>query len=541
MKNPLYIVGHKNPDTDSICSAIAYAHLKNALNIEAIACCNGSLNPETTFVLNKFKIKSPLYMTSAMSTLADIETDEVICIDENTTLKQAWDYITSTKNKTLVVTDENKHLLGIVTMSSLAAGLMQEREQLCNLMSAATLNQLTQTLEGILMYEARHYQTNGIVHILVAGEHDDNFAFKDSIVVAGNDTALQKKAIQKGCSVLIIIENSPLYQSILNLAKENDCAIIITPLKAVTVSRLIFQAPPASLIMTTDTMNFNINDRIDEVSKRMSKTRYRSYPILDDNGCVVGGVSRYHLFNYQKKRFVLLDHNEVAQSLDNIEDGDIVEIIDHHRIGDIETLNPINFRNQTLGSTSTIIAQLYEEKQIIPEKDMAALMCCAIISDTMNFNSPTTTQTDRLTALRLADIAGLNLEQLSKEMFEAVATLRGKSFSEILYNDFKEYSMSSYKVAIGQINFVESLELEVLRCEFLSFMNKINSVNHYDLLLMTFTKVDGSGSYLLAVGKLAWIIPEAFKDHLHDHDFAASIISRKKQIVPAIKDEIALI
>ena len=218
-----------------------------------------------------------------------------------------------------------------------------------------------------------------------------------------------------------------------------------------------------------------------------------------------------------------------------------MEIIDHHRIGDIETLNPINFRNQTLGSTSTIIAMIYKEKNIVPTRTMAALMCCAIISDTMNFNSPTTTDVDRQIGEELAKIARLDLDDLSREMFEAVATLKGKTFSEILYNDFKEYNMDGHKVAIGQINIVDSLELEVLRREFESYMGKINSINNYDILLMVFTNVDGSGSYFVSLGKLAWVVKEAFRQYYGDHDFVKSIISRKKQIVPHLQDELKVI
>lgn len=542
MKNYLYITGHKNPDTDSICSSIAYADLKRQLGIDAIASRNGDINAETSFVLKKFNVAEPMYMNTATCSLKDIEIDEVILVKPNYTIKQAWNSISGTKNKSLFVVDDEEKLLGVVTMSNLSNVLMKECVDIRKLMAETSVQNIVDTLESEWFYDAKNYKSNGQVHILVNSEHlNEDIDFTHSIVVLGNDLALQRRVIEGGATCLILVENNEVKPEILALASEHDCALIKTSLSTIYVARLIYQSSPIHLIMTKNPVSFKISDMVDEVSKRMSKSRYRSYPILDDESHVLGAVSRFHLFNYRKKQVVLLDHNEMSQSLENIHDADIVEIIDHHRIGDIETLNPINFRNQTLGSTSTIIAMIYKEKNIVPTPTMAALMCCAIISDTMNFNSPTTTQIDREIGEELAQIASLKLNDLSREMFEAVATLKGKTFSEILYNDFKEYNMDSYKVAIGQINIVDSLELEVLRREFESYMGKINSINNYDILLMVFTNVDGSGSYFVSLGKLSWVVKEAFRQFYGEHDFVKSIISRKKQIVPHLQDELKLV
>lgn len=542
MKNNLYITGHKNPDTDSICSSIAYADLKRQLGIDAIASRNGDINAETAFVLKKFNVPQPIYMNTATCSLRDIEIDEVILVKPSYTIKQAWNSIAGTKNKSLFVVDEEEKLMGVVTMSNLSNVLMKECVDIRKLMAETSVQNIVDTLEGILVNDSEDYKSNGQVHILVNSEYlNTNIDFTTSTVVLGNDIELQRRVIEGGATCLVLVEDNVVLPEIAQLAKENDCALIQTSLSTIYVARLIYQSSPIHLIMTKNPVSFKISDMVDEVSKRMSKSRYRSYPILDDDRHVLGAVSRFHLFNYRKKQIVLVDHNEMSQSLENIHDADIVEIIDHHRIGDIETLNPINFRNQTLGSTSTIIAMIYKEKNIVPTRTMAALMCCAIISDTMNFNSPTTTDVDRQIGEELARIARLDLDDLSREMFEAVATLKGKTFSEILYNDFKEYNMDGHKVAIGQINIVDSLELEVLRREFESYMGKINSINNYDILLMVFTNVDGSGSYFVSLGKLAWVVKEAFRQYYGDHDFVKSIISRKKQIVPHLQDELKLI
>ena len=542
MKNNLYITGHKNPDTDSICSSIAYAELKRQLGIDAIASRNGDINAETAFVLKKFNVPQPIYMNTATCSLRDIEIDEVILVKPSYTIKQAWNSIAGTKNKSLFVVDEEEKLMGVVTMSNLSNVLMKECVDIRKLMAETSVQNIVDTLEGTLVNDSENYKSNGQVHILVNSEYlNTNIDFTTSTVVLGNDIELQRRVIEGGATCLVLVEDNVVLPEIAQLAKENDCALIQTSLSTIYVARLIYQSSPIHLIMTKNPVSFKISDMVDEVSKRMSKSRYRSYPILDDDRHVLGAVSRFHLFNYRKKQIVLVDHNEMSQSLENIHDADIVEIIDHHRIGDIETLNPINFRNQTLGSTSTIIAMIYKEKNIVPTRTMAALMCCAIISDTMNFNSPTTTDVDRQIGEELARIARLDLDDLSREMFEAVATLKGKTFSEILYNDFKEYNMDGHKVAIGQINIVDSLELEVLRREFESYMGKINSINNYDILLMVFTNVDGSGSYFVSLGKLAWVVKEAFRQYYGDHDFVKSIISRKKQIVPHLQDELKLI
>ena len=481
-------------------------------------------------------------MNTATCSLRDIEIDEVILVKPSYTIKQAWNSIAGTKNKSLFVVDEEEKLLGVVTMSNLSNVLMKECVDIRKLMAETSVQNIVDTLEGTLVNDSENYKSNGQVHILVNSEYlNTDIDFRTSTVVLGNDIDLQRRVIEGGATCLVLVEDNVVLPEIAQLAKENDCALIQTSLSTIYVARLIYQSSPIHLIMTKNPVSFKISDMVDEVSKRMSKSRYRSYPILDDDRHVLGAVSRFHLFNYRKKQIVLVDHNEMSQSLENIHDADIVEIIDHHRIGDIETLNPINFRNQTLGSTSTIIAMIYKEKNIVPTRTMAALMCCAIISDTMNFNSPTTTDVDRQIGEELAKIARLDLDDLSREMFEAVATLKGKTFSEILYNDFKEYNMDGHKVAIGQINIVDSLELEVLRREFESYMGKINSINNYDILLMVFTNVDGSGSYFVSLGKLAWVVKEAFRQYYGDHDFVKSIISRKKQIVPHLQDELKVI
>ncbi|MEF9920778.1 MAG: putative manganese-dependent inorganic diphosphatase [Erysipelotrichaceae bacterium] len=536
MEREIYVTGHKNPDTDSICSAIAYASLKQELGIPAVACRLGELNTETDFVLKKFDMPQPIFVDNAKCKLKDIEKDEAVLVDQGMTIKQAWDKIIQIKNKSLFVVDKDKHLLGVVSMSNLSNVLMTDFKDIREFIIHTPLANIQKTLNADLLVKPKAYETSGYVQILVSADLDTcEDVFEGSIVVLGNNHDIQRKAILQGASCLILIGEKQMDEDIIQLAKEKNCAILHTQEDAIKVARLIYQTPSIKCVMQDEVMCFHEREFVDEVSEKMAKSRFRSYPVLDDNKHVIGAISRFHLFNYEKKKFILLDHNERSQSVEGLEYGEVLEIVDHHRIGDIETLNPINFRNQSLGSTCTIIALLYKENNIKPSKKVAGLLCCAIISDTMNFNSPTTTPVDRIIADELAKISEIDTDALAQEMFEAVATLRFKSFGEILYNDFKEYSIEGNRIGIGQINLLDIRELEIIKKEFMTYIEKINNANKYDLLLMVFTNAEGKGSNLVFVGKKSWAIEEGFKDLIRDRMyFVDGIVSRKKQIIPRI-------
>ena len=301
------------------------------------------------------------------------------------------------------------------------------------------------------------------------------------------------------------------------------------------VARSMYRSPSVKLIMKRKIISFNNHAYIDDVYKQMSKSRFRSYPVVNNQGVVLGSISRYHLLNYQKKKFILVDHNELSQSIDDLKEAEILEVVDHHRIGDVETTTPIRFRNEIIGSTVSIIACMYKEAGLVPEVKTAAIMCCAIISDTMNFNSPTTTPIDKELARELAAIAGIELDAMAKEMFGAVATIKGRTMSEILYNDFKEYNIDGKRIAIGQINIADEQEIVNVQDEIRAYMEKINEINKFDLLMMCFTAADGSGSNLVFIGTLSYLVDEAFKEDIMDElYFVDGVISRKKQIIPTL-------
>lgn len=542
MSNTVYITGHRNPDTDSICSSIAYAQLKKKLNMDAIACRLGDLNTETEFVLRKFDMSAPVYIENAKCRLEDIEIDIPTLITPDTTVKDAWDKITKGKNKSLFVVNSQMILQGVVSMSNISDIQMQGSEFIQKLMSHVPLDNIVETIHGNCRYQPKIFRCNGDVHILMEDDFTFNTNYQESIVIVSKNKSQQIRYLNQQVACMIIPNCTEVEEEIILEAKRRDIALITTEQSAMKIARFIYQTLPIELIMSTDLVTFKSTEYVDEVSKRMSKTRFRSYPVVDEVMRVLGAVSRFHLFSYQRKKFILLDHNETSQSVESLEVADVLEIIDHHRIGDIETSGPINFRNQNLGSTCSIIAQMYQEHQLTPSPQIAGLLCCAIISDTMNFNSPTTTIEDKKIAHDLAMIADLDLASLAQEMFESVATLRGRSFSEIMYNDFKEYAIEGFRIAIGQINILDVKELEVIKREFISYMEKINSINKYDLLMMVFTNVEGKGSNFIFTGKLSFAVDELFQEEkIVDHYFVQGIVSRKKQIIPRLSAAFKLV
>lgn len=537
MKDVIHITGHKNPDTDSIVSAIAYAQLKRKQGINAVACRLGELNPETDFVLKKFKVPEPVYIQNARVKLYDVAFDEPIVISKDSTIKEAWDRMGSRSTSALFVVDHEQKLIGVVSLSDLSNILMSDKGERCiTLMKNTSCENLRKVLHGEFVYECDKYHNDGRIHILCSkkAEYSD-ISYKDSIVVVNDDLNLQKRALRDGASCMILVDVDIISQGIIRMAKEARCTIIKTPLTMFQVARSMYRSPSVELIMKRKIISFNSHSYIEDVYQKMSKSRYRSYPVVNNQGVVIGAISRYHLLNYQKKKFILVDHNEMSQSIDNLEDAEVLEIVDHHRIGDVETTTPIRFRNEIIGSTCSIIALMYKEAGIQPDKEIAAIMCCAIISDTMNFNSPTTTPRDKEIAKELSAYAGVDLDEIAKEMFGAVATIKGRSMSEILYNDFKEYNIDGKRIAIGQINIADEQEIVDVQDEFKAYMEKINEINKFDLLMMCFTAADGSGSNLQFIGNLSNVVDEAFKDDiLDDLYFVDGIISRKKQIIPTL-------
>lgn len=536
MQQYVYIVGHKNPDTDSICSALAYAELKQRLGAHAIPCRLGPLNEETKYVLKRFGLENPLLLKDARSQLRDIDIDEPTLISTKTSLKEAWDVLFKARNKSLFVLDEQQKLTGIVSTSNLASPRMMSDELMQKLMKTASLSALAKTINGEIDYEPKNFKTNGKVFIVTLNDgtkFEENF--KHSITILSDGNRKQRQLLEMGTRCMIITCNEQISPDNLELARKQDCAVIRTPWDTMKVAKVINEAFPVESLMSRNPITFQDDEYVDDVAKKMANTRYRSYPVLDIEGKAVGAVSRYHLLNYRRKKFILVDHSAKNQAINNIEDAEIEEIIDHHHIGNIETSYPIFYRNQRCGCTCTIIAQLYKENGITPSAQMAGIMMSAIISDTLHFKSATTTQLDKDIAYGLAEIAGVDLDHYADEMLSASVALKESTPTQILNRDLKTYDMGKYKIAIGQTNYKNIEDIQAILPAFRQQLEKEQTTKQFDLMVMMFSHIMAEGTMFVYSGPLSYVMNEIidtkFDDHSgYDHD----IISRKQQLMPKL-------
>lgn len=536
MQQYVYIVGHKNPDTDSICSALAYAELKQRLGVHAIPCRLGPLNEETKYVLKRFGLENPLLLKDARSQLRDIDIDEPTLITTKTSLKEAWDVLFKARNKSLFVLDEQQKLTGIVSTSNLASPRMMSDELMHKLMKTASLSALAKTINGEIDYEPKNFKTNGKVFIVTLNDgtkFEENF--RHSITILSDGNRKQRQLLEMGTRCMIITCDQEISPDNLELARKQDCAVIRTPWDTMKVAKVINEAFPVESLMSRNPITFQDDEYVDDVAKKMANTRYRSYPVLDIEGKAVGAVSRYHLLNYRRKKFILVDHSAKNQAINNIDDAEIEEIIDHHHIGNIETSYPIFYRNQRCGCTCTIIAQLYKENGIIPSAQMAGIMMSAIISDTLHFKSATTTRLDKDVAYGLAEIAGVDLDHYADEMLSASVALKESTPSQILNRDLKTYDMGKYKIAIGQTNYKNIEDIQAILPAFRQQLEKEQTAKQFDLMVMMFSHIMAEGTMFVYSGPLSYVMNEIIDTKFDDNSgYDHEIISRKQQLMPKL-------
>ncbi len=536
MQQYVYIVGHKNPDTDSICSALAYAELKQRLGVHAIPCRLGPLNEETKYVLKRFGLENPLLLKDARSQLRDIDIDEPTLITTKTSLKEAWDVLFKARNKSLFVLDEQQKLTGIVSTSNLASPRMISDELMHKLMKTASLSSLAKTINGEIDYEPKNFKTNGKVFIVTLNDgtkFEENF--RHSITILSDGNRKQRQLLEMGTRCMIITCDQEISPDNLELARKQDCAVIRTPWDTMKVAKVINEAFPVESLMSRNPITFQDDEYVDDVAKKMANTRYRSYPVLDIEGKAVGAVSRYHLLNYRRKKFILVDHSAKNQAINNIDDAEIEEIIDHHHIGNIETSYPIFYRNQRCGCTCTIIAQLYKENGIIPSAQMAGIMMSAIISDTLHFKSATTTQLDKDVAYGLAEIAGVDLDHYADEMLSASVALKESTPTQILNRDLKTYDMGKYKIAIGQTNYKNIEDIQAILPAFRQQLEKEQTAKQFDLMVMMFSHIMAEGTMFVYSGPLSYVMNEIIDTKFDDNSgYDHEIISRKQQLMPKL-------
>ena len=532
--NKIYVTGHRNPDTDSVVSAMAYAALRNATgDREYVAARLGHLSDETKLILNRFGFEPPLFIKNMRTQVMDLDFDTPPILNRAVTVNRAWSAMEEDKHISAIpVTDDDGHLLGMLTAGDIAAYDMHTIAD--PTLREVPLFNILSVLEGQLLSdtdEMINTITGEVILALPQGTELPPYRAKETVLICGHQPEMLRQAVEFGVGCIVLCQ-AELPEDIRSAAK-NTC-IISTPYDSYRTVRRIFQAIPVSRVsQKKDLQFFHLTDYIDDVREVVLQSRYRSYPILDDEEKVVGTLSRYHLIRPRRKRVVLVDHNEVAQSVPGLDQTDILEIIDHHRLADIQTNNPIWFRNEPVGSTTTIVAGMFQERGIMPSKKMAGLMASAIVSDTVMFKSPTCTKKDRNTAERMACLAGVSLDQLGRDIFAASAP-EDKPVSELLFGDFKEFHIAGHDFGIGQITCVDSDRQLQRKEEFLKLMEQTKEERSYSLVMLMLTDVLLEGTKILYLGDED-LVEQAFNVKLKDHEaFLPKVMSRKKQVVPML-------
>lgn len=539
MDKEIYVIGHTNPDTDTICSAIAYANLKHKIDGKNyVAKRAGAINSETSYVLDYFDVDKPDYLANVYTQVKDMDIRGIDDINKYISLKEAWNIMQNENIVTLPVLNKKNTLEGLITVDDIAKINMDIYDSSLLGTAKTSIQNIVDTLEGELITGSNDdYIDGGKVLIAAANpELMESYINKGDVVIVGNRYESQLSAIEMNAKCLIISDGAAVTKSMKSIASKAKCIIITTPYDTFTVARVINQSMPVGYFMRSNNLvSFNLDDELNEVRTTMAKHRFRYFPILDDEGNYVGMVSNRNLLGAKQKQVILVDHNEKSQAIEGIEEANILEIIDHHRIGNLETLNPIFFRNQPLGCTSTIIYIMYKENGIEIDKKTAGLLCSAIISDTLIFKSPTCTRQDIDAAQELAEIAKIDVFKYAKKMFSAGSYLKKKSPEEILHQDFKTFLLGDYNIAVGQINSMDKDGLTSIKEKLIPYVDDYINKHNLDMIFFLLTDILDSSSELLAWGqKSDDIARKAFGLNEEEKLYLPGIVSRKKQFIPSI-------
>lgn len=540
----VYVVGHRNPDTDSICSAIAYANFKNLItgtdNYRPFRA--GKLNEETQYVLKKKGITQPPLLQDVRVQACDLQIKKTDSVKSSISLKNAWNLMKEIKVGTLPVV-KNKKLEGLITITDIAKSYMDVYDNNILEASQTTYKQIAETLEGkVVCTDSKRPCVRGkIITAVTTPDILEESIETGDVVILGNRYEAQLCAIEMGAGCLVICDKAPVSITISRLASEYGCTIITSPHDAFTVSRLIFQSIPVDYIMKKENLvTFRLDDFVDDIRKVMMETRYRDFPVLDKNGNYEGMISRRSLLGSGKKNLILVDHNEAKQAVKGIEDTYILEIIDHHRLGGVETIQPVFFFNRPVGCTATIIYNMYVEAGIEIDETMAYLMCSAILSDTLLLSSPTCTDVDKEAAKTLAKIAGIKMKEHAQEMFFAGSNLSEKTAKELFTGDYKRFSMGDVTFGIGQVSCMDGEELTQVKKKIYSYMKEQYASFDVNMLYFMLTNILQHSTELLCVGEGAEELAErAFGRQGKDGVVKLpKVVSRKKQVVPELMMEI---
>ena len=544
-KRRTIVIGHKNPDTDSICSAICYAALKSKITgNEYVAGRAGHVNEETQYVLNYFHVEAPQLIESVKTQVKDIEIRATKGVDRNISLKKAWNLMQDAHVVTLPAVSEKGVLEGLITVGDITKSYMNVLDSSILSKAHTQYKNILETLEGAMVVgDENDYFDQG--KVLIAAANPDMMEYyisEHDLVILGNRYESQLCAIEMEADCIIVCEGAAVSMTIRKLAQEHGCTVMTTPYDAYTAARLINQSMPIGHFMKTeDLITFEDSDCIDDVKEVMASKRHRDFPVLDKDGKYLGMISRRNLLGAKGKQIILVDHNEKNQAVDGLENADIQEIIDHHKLGTVETISPVFFRNQPVGCTATIVYQMYHENNVEIDKATAGMLCSAIISDTLLFRSPTCTPIDKMAATELARIAEIDMDCYAADMFSAGSNLRGKSNDEIFYQDFKLFNSGKTSYGVGQISSLNADELVELRERLLPFLKKPHEEHGVDMIFFMLTNILTESTSLLCEGegaealiRAAFHMEEAGADDEANVVELPGVVSRKKQLIPSI-------
>ena len=578
-KRTVYIVGHKNPDTDSICSAISYAYLKTkaqekrrklleqaekvqflapdhntpdvatpenepdapGLDDQFVPCRAGAVSAETQYVLDRFHFMQPRYLENIGTRVKDMEIRKTPGVDGKISVKDAWELMKTQNVFTLPIIDGENHLEGLVTTNDIAKSYMDENDPAIVSVAKTPFKNILKTLEATMVVgdPDANFEHGKVVVAAANPDVMEHYIEKNDCVILGNRYESQLMAILAGAGCIIVCLEDTVSKTIQHMAREHGTTILVTKLDTYNVARLINQSMPIDFFMKSEQlMTFEMNDYTDVIQESMLKKRYRDFPILDKNGVYIGTISRRNLLGVRKRALILVDHNEIGQAVDNVENAEILEIIDHHRLGSLETVNPVFFRNEPVGCTATIVWQMFHEKDIEIPENIAGLLCSAILSDTLAFRSPTCTVMDRIAAKELASIAGIDPEKHAKAMFKAGSKLREKTPDEIFYNDFKTFDNDGTVIGIGQVTSMSQEELDEIKDRLKPFIEKKYKEKGLDIALFMLTNIINESTTMLCYGEdVGDLVNNAFNVHVNDNvALMQGIVSRKKQVVPGLMD-----
>ena len=537
-KKKVWVVGHKNPDTDSICAAIAYANLKNQADGNRYEAKRaGELNEETKYVLDTFGVKSPGLITDVGAQVKDIEIRKTPGVSGKISLKRAWEMMKEQNVVTLPVTDKENNLEGLIITGDIATSYMDVYDNSILSRAKTQYQNIVDTLDGTMLCGNEHaYFMKGKVVVGSANpETMEQFLEDDDLVIMGIRYDAQICALESNASCIVIAGSPQVPKTIVKMAEEKHCVLITTDYDTYTAARLINQSMPIKFFMRREQLvTFETEEYIDEVREIMSKEKHRDFPVLDEDGKYIGMISRRNLLNMKKKQLILVDHNEKTQAVDGIGGADILEIIDHHRIGSLETMSPVFFRNQPLGCTATIIYQMYQEQKVAIDKKVAGLLCSAILSDTLMYRSPTCTPLDKAVAEELAQIADINIEEHAKAMFQAGSDFGSKTPEEIFYQDFKTFSQDGVEFGVGQLSAMTQEELEQVRDKLLPYLRDVLVERKIEMVFVMLTNIIEETTYLICAGEKADdLVEKAYHVHKEgDYHVLKGVVSRKKQLIP---------